>query len=84
MYMASEYIHTQYIRVFTFKRLRNVKNFLTFKLLISKKTLCFQRKKISSPQIAPKLIESEHQLLVYILGNFDAIVSLSKKLSKGC
>ena len=63
---------------------RNVKNFLIFKLLMSKIMLCFRRKKISNPEIVPKLVEGEYQLLIYILGNFDAIVSLSKRLSKGC
>ena len=84
MYMASEYMHKQYNRVFTIKRARNMKNFLIFKLLISEKMLCSQQKKISSPELVHNLIESEHQLLIYILGNFDAIVSLSKTLSKGC
>ena len=44
--------------------------------LMSQITLRFPRKKISSSEIVPKLIKIEHQLSLYILGNFDAIVSL--------
>ena len=43
---------------------------------MSQITLRFPRKKISSSEIVPKLIKIEHQLSLYILGNFDAIVSL--------
>ena len=48
---ASEYMHTQYNRVFTVKRARAVKNLLILKLLM---------KKISRPEIVTTLIKSLH------------------------
>ena len=70
MNTAYEYMHTQYNTVFTIKRARTVKKLLIFKLLMNKIMLCFPRKKISSSEIVPKLIEIEHQLWVNILGNY--------------
>ena len=51
MNMASEYMHTQYNRVFTVKRPRNVKQLLIFKLLILKKCYISHGQKLAAQRL---------------------------------